>query len=406
MQNPVKFARSSCFSLKQCGQPISGAPIRTKHKRWWRLILKSLSAAAKHTLFYSIIGLLLALPVLHVSGQSATPVPPQPAGPTLKAVLARGQVICGANQDLLGFGYLDPNLGDLKGFDIDLCRALAAAIFGDDTAVQLPLYTEADGVTALKSGEIDVLIRNVTWTLTADANNIDFGPVTFFNGQTFITRADSKFKSWADMDGATICIAENSPAESSLKLALAKNGVNAQLSPSKSVTDAFQAFVQGRCDAANADRVQLEILRQRSADPGAFRVWDTVYTHEPFAPVFRHSDDQWGNIVKWTVFGLIQAEELGITSENVESLQRQRNELDADYVKRVGPDIARLVDTSLGLGDKFGLKGSFMADVIRKVGNYGQIYDRNLGPTSNLPITRSLNNLAENGGLIYAPDWR
>jgi len=355
----------------------------------------------------TLLILLLLAGALAVSAQDATPIP---AGPTLNSILSRGQMNCGVNQDLPGFGYLDPNTGAVSGFDVDFCRALAAAIFDDATAANLLLYSGDEGTPALLRGEIDVLFHNVIWTPALDGSGLEFGPVNFYNGQTIMVRTDGGLAEWADLAGRTICVTNNTNAAASLPDALRNRGVSAQLLPLETYETARDALSDGRCDAQSADRVQLELLRQQSGTPDAFVVWegeDRLYTHEPFGPLYPYGDQQWGEVIERLVLGLIQAERLGISSENVATLVQTEGEDNEAYISRVGRNVAHLLNTALVAPNNLGLPDTFMASVIREVGNYGEIFNRNLGlDIGELKLSRGLNNLAENGGLLYAPDWR
>lgn len=331
-------------------------------------------------------------------------------GPTLNSVLARGVVACGVNQNVRGFGFLDPNTGEIRGLEVDLCRALAAAIFGDATAAQLVPLSGERGFTDLENGELDVLLHSVMWSLGTDANpKLDFGPVTFFSGQSVLVRADSNLQNWPDLDGGVICLAEGSSAAISLPQAMTNRGLRYQPLVLASSTAAMEAFTEGQCQAYSANLIELETARQRSADPSAYRVWqgrDHIYTQEPIAPVYRNDDPQWKDIVDWTLIGLIEAEQLGITSENVNTLLRQTDETDDAYSTRVGLDVARFLDPQLGMGTPLALPSNFMLSVIRDVGNYGEIYNRHLGAGGDMVIERGLNALWRDGGLMTAPVWR
>ncbi len=328
-------------------------------------------------------------------------------GPTVSAILARGEVNCGLNQDLLGFGYLDPNTGEVKGLDVDFCRALATAVLGDPTAMSPILYTTEDGLAALQAGEIDILFHNITWTLTQDAlAQVAYGPPNFYDGQSFMTRRDSLFQTWETLDGATICLTENSIAQTEVEYELTRRGLFYQVAMFPTSEQAVQAFVQGQCDAVSAGRLELGLMRQNLTSPESYLVWDDLYTREPFAPVMRYGDDQWTNIVTWTIYGIITAEIEGVNSANIDNLLRTAGEGDVDYVARVGPAAARLLDPALGLGGLFGLTNNFLVSVIRDVGSYDEIYDRNLGSGGRLTLSRGPNALWRDGGLFYAPDWR
>ena len=361
----------------------------------------------KSALRFGFVALMMMGMLVVVQAQEPTPIP---AGPTLNSIASRGQVNCGVNQDLPGFGYLDPNTGAVSGFDVDFCRALGAAIFGDATAANLLLYSGQEGIPALQKGEIDVLFHNMVWSPALDGNGLTFGPVNFYNGQTMMVRSESGLDEWPELDGKTICVTTGSSAETSLPEALTKHGVNAQILKVDSPEAGRDALSDGRCDAESSDRVQLEVLRQESGTPDAFIVWegvDRLYTREPFAPVLRYGDQQWSSIVEWTVLGLIQAEQLDVSSENIGTLVQTDGELPAAYVTRVGGHIAHLLNTSLDAPNNLGLAPNFMAGVIREVGNYGEIYNRNLGTEiGELKLNRGMNALAANGGLLYAPDWQ
>jgi general L-amino acid transport system substrate-binding protein len=366
---------------------------------------------------------LLCMGVLVLGWQTAAAQPETPAviGPTLNSILSRGVVNCGVSADFPGFGVVDPNSGLLNGFDVDFCRALAAALFGDATAVEtIPLFSPTEGRAALQDGQIDVLLQMAVVSLADDASDMEFAPVIFYSGQSFLTRADSPVQDWPGLSSANICVVAGGSAEESLPAALDLRGLSAIISPLNNLSAAWDGLSNGRCDAISADLTSLTLLQQQADDSTAYGVWqraDQIYTREPFAPLLRAGDDQWANIVRWTILGLIQAEQLGISSETVTTLKRGKvpnpqdatqpfDEVDADYLNRVGWSVARVLDTSLGMGAQLGLANGFMQSVVEQVGNYGEIYARNLGSQSPLPIARTLNALATTGGLIYAPDWR
>lgn len=355
--------------------------------------------------------LVLCFVLLAVSGALAqAETPAVKPGPTLNSVLSRGVVACGVNQDVLGFGYLDPNTGEIRGLEVDLCRALAAAIFGDATAAQLVPFAGDGGLAALERGELDVLLHTAVWTFSVDANpRLDFGPAIFYSGQSFLVQTSSALSDWPDLDGAVICVTADSVAATSLPDAMTGRNLNFQPLVLPSAEDATAAFIEGQCQAYTANVVELETARQRAADPTAYVVWqgrDHVYTQEAFAPVYRSDDPQWRDIVNWTLLGLVAAEELGINSGNVSALAQQPEELDATYIERVGPNIARFLGETTGLGGQLALPSDFMAQAVREMGNYGEIYNRYLGITGDLVIERGLNALWRDGGLLVAPAWR
>ncbi len=372
----------------------------------------------KHTrfLFATLLALLVfsftAIPIL---AQTPTPIP---GGPTLTTLRSHNQLNCGVNQDLIGLGYLDPNSGDIVGMQVDLCRALAVALFGDPAAVQFPPYANSDAaLKALRSGEVDLLIRDTPWTLTADTSGLEFGPPIFYTGEGIMVRADGGAKTWNDLNSKTVCVVKGSTAESLILPYATSQAIFLQLisPPSDTLQGAWQNLQDGRCDALSAERVQLLMLQKRATDPQSYLVWDganDVYTHEPYAPIIRNDDEQWSNIVRWTMLGLVQAEQMGITSVTVESLVRQVDtktktpETDDVYLARVGPERARFLDPSFGIGARLGLAPDFMRQAIVAVGNYGEIYERNFGAQGDLTLLRGLNSLVVKGGLMYAPDWR
>lgn len=357
----------------------------------------------------------LFMVVVPTLAQDPTPTP-LALGPTMTTLRSRNQLICGVNQDALGLGYLDPNSGDVVGLQVDLCRALAAALFGDAAAVQFPPYSNTTAaMNALKSGEVDLLIRDIPWTFSQDAAGLEFGPPVFYTGQGIMVQADGGATSWSELNSKSVCVVAGSTAEAELQTAAARENISLQIISPASTTlqAAWRDLQEGRCDALSAERVQLLILQKRSTEPTSFIVWDApdqVYTHEPYAPIMRNNDEQWTNIVRWTMLGLVQAEQLGITSETVETYVRQVNagtpESDAAYLARVGTERARFLDTVFGIGAQLGLAPDFMRPAIIAVGNYGEIYNRHFGTQGDLTLPRGLNNLVNAGGLMYAPDWR
>ena len=347
--------------------------------------------------------LLLLCLVLLVSVSAVTA---QEEGGTLGHVLERGALICGVNQELLGFGLLDAETGEFVGFDVDFCRAIAAAIFGDASAVEFIPLTAATRLEALSAGQIDVLIRNTTYTLTRDTDNgLDFGPTTFYDGQTLMVHADSGLETWADMNGVVICTTSGTTTELNITDAFEGRGLDHELLTFESTADTHAGFVERRCDVETSDRSQLVALRLSTDNPSEYTVWTELISKEPLGPVVRHGDNQWGDVVSWTTFALIQAEEFGITSQNIDEFLRMDGESDEDYNSRVGPAVARFLDGDLGIGNKLGLANDFTVEVIRQVGNYGEVYERHLG-ADGLGMPRAGNALWSDGGLIYAPAWR
>lgn len=357
-----------------------------------------------HSLLQKVVRLagamLLLAAALPVRAQE-TPVPT--TSPTLSAVLERGELVCGVNQDLIGFGSLNPDTGDIVGIQVEMCRALAAAIFGDTAALQLLSQTAQTGPQALIDDEIDVLFADVPVSLSQDARErLSFGPAYYFDGLSFMVGASSNLNTWADLNNATICLVEDSSVQNALQRKARMQGATVDVVTFGLLTQAADALFAGGCDALTALSGQLIEQRTRAAVPDAYTVWTETYTQVPMAPMFLHDDALWGDLVTWTVYGLIQAEILGINSENVDTFLRRDGEQDDAYVTRVGADVASFLDPLLGIGGQIGLTGNYILEVIRQVGNYGEIYARHLGAMN---ISRGLNALVGEGGILYAPSW-
>ena len=364
----------------------------------------------------SIIGLLLLALVMAACGETqapgevsspdesqateteaaeATPVPTAaepPEGGRLAQVIERDSLVCGVNEGLPGFGFLDEN-GENVGFDIDFCRAIAAAVLGDPEKVEFrPL--DADGrQPAILSGEIDVLIRNTTWTVSRDATWGLFAPTTFYDGQGMMVREADGITTLEDLDGATICVQTGTTTELNLADVFNARGIEFTPAPFGDDTQTYDAYDAESCDAVTSDRSQLLAQRTALDNPDDHVILEEVMSKEPLGPVVPFGDDNWFNIVKWVVFATIEAEELGITQDNV-----------ADMVDDENPVVARLLGSE---GDKgLGLSPDWVMDVITAVGNYGEIYDRNLGPGTPFELERGPNALWTEGGLLYAPPYR
>jgi general L-amino acid transport system substrate-binding protein len=349
----------------------------------------------------SIILLLCLMLLVSVSMVSA-----QDEGGTLDRVMERGNLICGVNQELLGFGLLDSETGEFVGFDVDFCRAIAAAVFGDASAVEFTPLTAQTRLAALSAGEIDVLIRNTTWTLTRDTDNgLDFGPTTFYDGQTIMVHADSGLETWADLDGVVVCTTSGTTTELNITDAFTGRGLSYELLAFESTADTHAGFTERRCDLETSDRSQLVALRASTDNPAEYVVWTELISKEPLGPVVRHGDNQWSDIVNWSAYAMIQAEEFGIDSMNIGEFLRMDGESDEDYNSRVGPAVARFLDGDLGIGSKLGLANDFAVQVITQVGNYAEVYEAHLG-ADGLGMPRASNALWTDGGLIYAPAWR
>ena len=323
-------------------------------------------------------------------------------GDTLAEIQDRGELICGVNDAVPGFGFVEAE-GDPAGFDVDFCRAVAAAIFGDAEAVQyIPLTAQAR-FEALSAGEIDVLIRNTTNTVSRDADlNSTFAPTTFYDGQGMMVR-EGEFESIEDMDGATVCVLQGTTTEQNLADRFDSAGLSYTPLTFEDNETLQAAFFEERCDGWTSDKSQLAGVRSAFPDdvggPDCCVIFEETFSKEPLGPATRDGETQWTEVVTWVVNGMIIAEEFGVTSENVD-----------DFINDPqNPEVARLLGVALEGEEVFdpglGLDPTFMQEVIRQVGNYGEVYERNLGP---LELTRegTLNALYADGGILYAPPWR
>jgi general L-amino acid transport system substrate-binding protein len=317
----------------------------------------------------------------------------------LDEVRARGTLNCGVNGQVPGFSYLDPDSGQMLGFDADFCRAVAAAVFGEvtDTNINFVQLTAQERITAVQNRQIDVLFRNTTWTLQRDGElGVDFGPTTFYDGQGLMVRADLGVSSIMELDGASICTLTGTTTELNITEAMNSRGLTFELVPFEQPTETISALEEGRCDVLTSDVSQLAALRTSTADPGAYVILPDVISKEPLGPVYVENDSTWADVVNWTVFATFQAEEFGVTQANIDEMLASDN-----------PAIQRF----LGVGDNasgslIDLDNDFVVNIIRAVGNYGEIFDRNLGPNTPLNLQRGINAQWTDGGLIYAPAWR
>jgi general L-amino acid transport system substrate-binding protein len=318
-------------------------------------------------------------------------------GETLEAVQARGNVICGVNGQLPGFSFLDPD-GNYSGFDADFCRALAAAIFGDPTKVEFRATTTGERFTVLQTSEIDVLMRNTTWSTVRDTElGLNFTVTTFYDGQGIMVPADSGFTTLEDLEGGTICVQKGTTTELNLADVMATAGVSYTPAVFEDVNATYGAYAEGRCDAATSDKSQLSsVAKGLLPNPDEHVIMDLTLSKEPLGPLVRHGDDQWFDIVKWTIFATIAAEEYGVTSANVDDMRSTST----------NPEVKRLLGLEADLGPKLGLTNEWAYNVIKQVGNYAEIYDRSLGEGTPTFIPRGLNSLYTNGGLLYSPPFR
>ncbi len=318
---------------------------------------------------------------------------PAHAGKTLDAIKARGQVVCGVNTGLAGFSQADSS-GNWSGLDADVCKAIAAATLGDATKVKwVPLSAQAR-FTALQSGEVDVLSRNTTFTLTRDASlGLSMTAATYYDGQGFMVTVKSKIKSAKQLKGQTVCVQSGTTTEKNLTDFAKANSLGIKPIVFEQVEAATGAYFSGRCVAYTTDASGLASIRNKQAkDPAEHVILPELISKEPLGPMVRRGDDEWFAIVKWVIYGLLEAEEYGVTQANVDQLKTASQD----------PVVQRLLGTSEDTGKLLGLDKEWMARAIKSVGNYGEIFERNVGPKSALALPRGVNSLWNKGGLMYA----
>jgi len=313
----------------------------------------------------------------------------------LEKVKNRGKVIVGVNGKLPGFGYVDSN-GKYTGFDVDFARALAAAIFNDPDAVEFRPLSAQERFTALQTGEIDVLIRNTTWTISRDTQlGANFAPTTFYDGQGIMVRKDSGINSLKDLEGARIGVETGTTTELNLADQFRKLGIHYEPVVFEDSNAMIAAYEKGSLDAWTTDKSGLVSRLSTLSDPSAHKILKETLSKEPLGPVVPHGDDQWFDIVKWVVFATIEGEELGITKDNIDS-----------FLTSDDPVVRRFLGIDGDLGEQLGLTKDFAVRIIKAVGNYGEIYNRHLGPDTIFNMDRGLNDLWTNGGLLYSPPFR
>ncbi|ABD70042.1 extracellular solute-binding protein, family 3 [Rhodoferax ferrireducens T118] len=318
---------------------------------------------------------------------------PAHAGKTLDGIKARGQVVCGVNTGLAGFGAAD-SAGKWTGLDVDVCRAIAAATLGDAEKIKYVPLNAQQRFTALQSGEVDVLSRNTTFTLTRDASlGLHDTAVTYYDGQGFMVPVKSKIKSAKQLKGQTVCVQSGTTTEKNLTDYSKANGLNIKPVVFEKLEAAENAYFTGRCIAYTTDASGLASTRNKVAkDPKEHIILPELISKEPLGPMVRRGDDEWFAIVKWVIYGLLEAEEYGITQANLEGLKATSKD----------PVVQRILGTSEDSGKLLGLSKDWMANAIKATGNYGEIFERNVGPNSPLGLPRGVNNQWNKGGLMYA----
>jgi len=313
----------------------------------------------------------------------------------LRTVLDRGTLICGVSGELPGFSYLNQQ-GEYAGLDVEVCRAIAAALFDDPQAVEFRNLNAKERFTAVQTGEIDILSRNTSWTISRDTSvGMEFAPVVFYDGQGMMVRKSGGIQSLNDLKSASVCIQTGTTHEQNLADQARQRQTQFQPLVFEDVNAMFTAYAEGRCDAVTADRSALTSRRTTLPNPDQHQILEEVISKEPLAPAVADGDSQWFDVVKWTVFATIEAEELGITSQNLNQFTNSNN-----------PTIRRFLGSEGDFGKGMGLSNDFTARIVRHVGNYEEIYDRNLGPGTELALARGPNRLWAEGGLLYSPPFR
>jgi len=314
---------------------------------------------------------------------------------TLDEVKKRGTLNCGANGQLPGFGLPDAQ-GNWTGLDVDFCRAVAAALFNDPKKVKFVALTAKDRFTALQSGDVDVLARNTTWTLSREAQlGLQGTAVNYYDGQGFIVRKDLKIKSARELDGATVCVQQGTTTELNLADYFRTNKMQLKSVTFLSLEEALNAYQSGRCNAYTTDASGLYSARLKLAKPDDHIVLPEIISKEPLAPFVRQGDSQWFDVVKWTHYAMLIAEEDGITQANLD-----------EQLKSPNPEIKRVLGVDGNFGEQLGLTKDWVYRIVKHVGNYGEVFDRNVGQGSPLKISRGLNALWTKGGIQYAPPIR
>ena len=315
---------------------------------------------------------------------------------TLDDVKAKGHVQCGVSTGLAGFSFTD-DAGGWDGFDVDYCRALAAAVFGDREAVKFTPTTGKTRFTALASGEVDVLARNTTWTFSRDNDlKFTFIGVNYYDGQGFMLRKDLGVNSALELDGATVCIQTGTTTELNLADFFRANGMSYEPVPIETNAEAQQKYLSDACDAYTTDASGLAATRATFEDPENHVILPEIISKEPLGPVVRHGDNQWGDIARWVLNALVVAEEKGITAENVEDMAANSED----------PEIRRLLGAEGDLGAMIGLESGWAKSAILAGGNYGEIFERHLGLDTPIGLARGLNAQWTDGGILYAPPFR
>ncbi|MBS0015734.1 MAG: amino acid ABC transporter substrate-binding protein [Arthrospira sp. SH-MAG29] len=314
----------------------------------------------------------------------------------LNVVKNRGFLICGVDGGIPGFSFVDES-GEYSGLDVDVCKAVAAALFDDPNAVQYRNLDSTERFEAMRSGEVDMLSRNTTWTLSRDTSvGMEFAPTTFYDGQGMMVRADSGITSLEDFRDRAVCVEAGTTTELNLTDNMRERGVTFETVTFQQADPAYAAYAEGRCEGMTSDKSQLLARRSTLPNPDDHIILDVTMSKEPLGPVTLNNDSAWFDTVKWVTFALFEAEELGITQANVEQIAQTSE----------NPTIRRFLGVEGDLGTGMGLTNDFAARVIKHVGNYAEVYDRNLGTGSQFNLPRNENQLWTNGGLLFSPPFR
>ncbi|MCB2261393.1 MAG: amino acid ABC transporter substrate-binding protein [Candidatus Thiosymbion ectosymbiont of Robbea hypermnestra] len=318
------------------------------------------------------------------------------AGSTLDTVQKRGKLLCGVNTGLPGFSSVDSK-GRWTGIDVEVCRAVAAAVLGDAGKVEFTPLTAKERFTALQSGEIDLLSRNTTWTLTRDSSlGVNFTGVTYYDGQGFMVSRELGLKNARELDGASVCMLSGTTNELNLADYFRTHGMKYEPVVFDTADQVVKGFESGRCDVLTSDQSQLYGQRVKLADPDKAMVLPEIISKEPLGPLVRQGDDDWMNVVRWTLFAMVNAEELDVSSKNVEQMKMASK----------NPETRRLLGLEGIKGKGLKLSDDWAYQIVRQVGNYGEVFERTVGKGSPLGIDRGLNTLWKDGGLQYAPPIR
>jgi general L-amino acid transport system substrate-binding protein len=333
---------------------------------------------------------ILLFGVAFALGCSVTAAPAQ----TLKKVKDRGALVCGVSQGLIGFSNPDDK-GNWTGIDVDVCRAVAAAVLNDATKVKYTPLSSKDRFEPLKSGDIDMLSRNTTWTLSRDVAFGNFTGVTYYDGQGFMVRKALKVNSALELNGASICTQTGTTTELNLADYFRANNMKYEVIAFATADEVVKAYEAGRCDVFTTDVSQLYSEKLKLSNANDHVILPEIISKEPLGPLVRHGDDQWFDIVKWTLFAMLNAEELGVSSKNVD-----------EALKSNQPEIRRLLGVEGNFGEQLGLTKDWVVRILKQVGNYGEMFERNVGSGSRLAISRGVNRLWTKGGIQYAPPIR